>query len=52
MDGVMQIITGRERRRRWSVQDKLRIAVELAEPGARACDVAVRHGVCESLVFT
>ncbi|MGI4794631.1 MAG: IS66-like element accessory protein TnpA [Janthinobacterium lividum] len=52
MDGVMQIITGRERRRRWSVQDKLRIVGELAEPGARACDVAARHGVCESLVFT
>ena len=52
MDGVMQIITGRERRRRWSVQDKLRIVGELAEPGARACDIAARHGVCESLVFT
>lgn len=52
MDGVMQIITGRERRRRWSVQDKLRIVGELAEPGSRVCDVAARHGVCESLVFT
>jgi len=52
MDGVVQIITGRERRRRWSVQDKLRIVGELAEPGARACDVAARHCVCESLVFT
>ena len=52
MDGVMQIITGRERRRRWSVQDKLRIVGDLAEPGARVCDVAARHGVCESLVFT
>ena len=52
MAGVMQIITGRERRRRWSVQDKLRIVGELAEPGTRVCDVAARHGVCESLVFT
>ncbi len=51
MGGAMQIITGRERRRRWSVQDKLRIVGELAEPGARACDVAARHCVCESLVF-
>jgi transposase-like protein len=25
MDGVVEIITGRERRRRWSVEDKLRI---------------------------
>ena len=52
IDSVMQIITGRERRRRWSVKDKLRIVGELAEPGARACDVAARHSVCESLVFT
>ena len=52
MDGLMQIITGRERRRRWSVQDKLRIVGELAEPGARVCDVAARHGVCECLIFT
>ena len=51
MDGVMQIIIERKRRRRWSVQDKLRIVGELAEPGARVCDVAARHGVCESLVF-
>jgi transposase len=52
MDGVMEIITGRERRRRWSVEDKLRIVAELDEAGARVCDVAARHGVCESLVFT
>ena len=25
---------------------------ELAEPGTRVCDVAARHGMCESLVFT
>ena len=49
MDGVMQIITGRERRRRWSVQDRLRI---VAEPGTRVCDAAARHRVCESLEFT
>ena len=52
MDGVVEVITGRERRRRWSVEDKLRIVAEAEEPGARVCDVAARHGVCESLVFT
>ncbi len=52
MDGVMEIITGRERRRRWSTQDKLRIVAETHEPGARVGDVAARHGVCASLVFT
>ena len=52
MDGVVEIVTGRERRRRWSAEAKLRIVAELDEPGARVCDVAARHGVCESLVFT
>ena len=28
MDGVVEIITGRERRRRWSLQDKVRIVAE------------------------
>ncbi len=52
MDGVVEIITGRERRRRWSVQDKLRLVAEMSEPGARVRAVAARHGVCESLLFT
>ena len=52
MDGVMEVITGRERRRRWSLADKLSIVSETREPGARIGDVAARHGVCESLVFT
>ncbi len=52
MDGVMEIITGRERRRRWSVQDKLRLVAEMVEPGARVRAITARHGVCESLLFT
>ena len=51
MDGVVEIITGRERRRRWSTADKLRIVGETHEPGVRVCHVAARHGVCESLLF-
>ncbi len=43
MGGVVEIITGRERRRRWSVADKLRIIAEAQEVGARVCDVAARH---------
>ena len=35
MEGVMELITGRERRRRWSPADKLRIVAESHEPGAR-----------------
>jgi len=52
MEGVMELITGRERRRRWSAADKLRIVAETHEPGALIRAVAARHGVCESLVFT
>jgi transposase len=52
MGGVVEIITGRERRRRWSVEEKLRIVAESQEVGARIRDVAARHGLCESLVFT
>ena len=52
MDGVVEIINGRERRRRWSTEDKLRLVAEMAEPGARVRAVAARHGVCESLLFT
>ena len=48
---MVEIITGREQRRRWSVQDKLRLVAEMAEPGARVRAVAARHGVCESLLF-
>ena len=52
MDGVVEIITGRERRRRWSLQDKVRIVAETNEPGSMIRAVAARHGVCESLLFT
>ncbi len=51
MDGVVELITGRERRRRWSVDDKLRLVAEMEEPGVRVRAVAARHGVCESLLF-
>jgi transposase len=52
MDGVVEIVTGRERRRRWSVQEKLRLVGEMDESGAVVRAVAARHGVCESLLFT
>ena len=45
MDGVVKITAGREWRRRWSVQDKLRLVAETVEPGARVRAVAACHGV-------
>src|SRR5450756_2094694 len=52
MDGVVEIIPGRERRRRWSTADKLRLVAQAHEPGTAIRAVAARHGVCESLLFT
>jgi transposase len=52
MNGVVEIITGRERRRRWSLQDQVRIVAETNEPGSMIRAVAAHHGVCESLLFT
>ena len=51
MDGVLEIITGRERRRRWSIAEKLRIVEESTERGAVIRAVAARNGVCESLLY-
>jgi transposase len=51
-DGHVEILTGRERRRRWSVDDKLRIVAETEEPGACVTQVAARHDVYPGLVFT
>jgi transposase len=50
--GTIEIITGKERRRRWSTEEKLRIVAESEEPGARVTEVAARHGVYPSLLFS
>jgi len=41
----MEIMSGTERRRRWSDEAKLRILAEADEPGARIVDVASRHNI-------
>src|ERR1700722_4219864 len=51
MDGVVEIITGRERRRRWSTEEKRRIVKESMEAGAVMRAVAARNGICESLLY-
>ena len=53
--GVMmglEIISGVERRRRWSAADKLRIVAEADEPGAKVAEVARRHEVSRSILWT
>ena len=50
MDGVVEVITGRERRRRWSVEDKLRIVAEAERPGAVQSAVARQHAISRNLL--
>ena len=50
-DGTIEVITGRERRRRWSLETKLRVVAESQEPGACVKAVAARHDIYPSLVF-
>jgi transposase len=45
-------VLGVERRRRWSLQDKLRIVEETMQPGMTVTEVARRHGLAPSVVFT
>ena len=47
----MEIITGVERRRRWRLEEKLRIVAEVEEPGASFVAVARRHEVSRGLLW-
>lgn len=45
------MITGGERRRRWSDEERARILAAVDEPGAVLAEVARRADVCTSLVY-
>ena len=47
----MTLITGDERRRRWSDEERARILAAIEEPGAVVAEVARRADVCTSLVY-
>jgi transposase len=47
----MEIITGVERRRRWPVEEKLRIVAECERPGACLAAVARQHDVSSGLLW-
>ena len=47
----MEIITGIERRRRWRLEEKLRIVAETEKPGASFVAVARRHEVSRGLLW-
>lgn len=47
----VEIITGRERRRRYSAAEKVRLVEETQQPGMTVSAVARLHGVSPSLLF-
>ena len=47
----LEIISGVERWRRWSVAAKLRIVAEADEPGAKVAEVARRHEISRSILW-
>jgi transposase-like protein len=47
----MEIITGVERRRRWSVEDKLRIVAETEQPGSGIAEIARRYEISRGLLW-
>jgi transposase len=46
------LLTGPERRRRWSDEEKLSILEEAFAPGSCVSDVARRHDVAPGLIYT
>lgn len=47
----MEIVTGRERRRRWSDEKKVQILQEAATSGLSVADVARRHDVVPQQIY-
>ena len=47
----MEIITGIERRRRWSAAEKLRIVAETEQPGAGISEIARRYEISRGLLW-
>lgn len=49
-NGTMEVLVGRDRRRRWGLTEKLRIVAESQEAGASVRAVAARNDVYPSLL--
>ncbi|NVN12678.1 IS66-like element accessory protein TnpA [Nguyenibacter vanlangensis] len=48
----MEIITGVERRRRWSLEEKLRLVAECDAPGSSVTRVSRQHDISRALLWT
>jgi transposase-like protein len=51
MNGRIEVITGRERRRRWSDEEKLRLVAEACRPGSSVSQIARQRGISASQLF-
>ena len=47
----VEVITSVQRRRRWSVAEKIRLVEETLQPGMSVSFVARKHGLSPSLLF-
>ena len=47
----MEIITGVERRRRWSLEEKLRIVADTEQPGSGIAEIARRNEISRGLLW-
>jgi len=51
MNGRVEVITGPERRRRWSDEEKLQLVAEACQPGNSVSQVARARGISASQLF-
>ena len=51
MNGRVEVITGPERRRRWSHEEKLRLVAEACRPGNSVSQIARERGISASQLF-
>jgi transposase len=47
-----EVLSGPERRRRWGDEEKARLVAEIMMPGAKVAEIARRHGISRSLLYT
>lgn len=47
-----EVLSGPERRRRWGSEEKARLVAEIVVPGAKVTEIARRHGISRSLLYT
>jgi transposase len=47
----VEVLNGSERRRRWSLDEKMRIVAEAAAPGSSVSEVARRHDISRQNIY-